>query len=162
MVGKTSLITRYIKDEFDPNLGNRTVEAYFTEKTIKINENSFNLNIWVNKKKLIYQQDTAGEEKYHALAPIYYRDCDGAVLVFDMTKPESFKNIEKWFDEINKVTSNVCKILVGNKCDLSDVKVNTDEARELANKYDAKFIVSSALLNKNVSEIYSTLAIGKI
>ena len=78
-----------------------------------------------------------------------------------MTKPETFKTIEKWFDEINKVTSNVCKILVGNKCDLIDSKVNTDEARELANKYDAKFIMASALSNKNVSEVYSTLAIGK-
>ncbi len=78
-----------------------------------------------------------------------------------MTKPETLKSIEKWFDELNKVTSNVCKILVGNKCDLIDSKVNTDQARELANKYEAKFILASALENKNVSEIYSTLAIGK-
>jgi ribosome biogenesis GTPase A len=78
-----------------------------------------------------------------------------------MSKPETFKTIEKWFDEINKVTSNVCKILVGNKCDLNDAIVNTDQARELANKYDAKFILASALNNTNVSEIYSTLAIGK-
>ena len=77
-----------------------------------------------------------------------------------MTKPESFNTIEKWFDEINKVTTNVCKILVGNKCDLPDTKVNTEDARELANKYDSKFIMASALENKNVSEIYSTLAIG--
>jgi Ras-related protein Rab-1A len=78
-----------------------------------------------------------------------------------LTKPETLKSIEKWFDELNKVTSNVCKILVGNKCDLIDSKVNTDQARELANKYEAKFILASALENKNVSEIYSTLAIGK-
>lgn len=50
MVGKTSLITRYINDEFEENSQKRTIEAYFKEKAIKINENSFNLNIWVNKK----------------------------------------------------------------------------------------------------------------
>ena len=50
MVGKTSLITRYITEEFDEKSEKRTVEAYFKEKTIKINENSFNLNIWVNNK----------------------------------------------------------------------------------------------------------------
>ncbi len=47
MVGKTSLISRYINDQFSPKLGARTVEACFTEKIIKINENSFILNIWV-------------------------------------------------------------------------------------------------------------------
>jgi Ras-related protein Rab-8A len=77
-----------------------------------------------------------------------------------MSKPETFKTIEKWFDEINKVTSSVCKVLVGNKCDLIDPMVNIDQARELANKYEAKFILASALDNKNVSEIYSTLALG--
>lgn len=77
-----------------------------------------------------------------------------------MTKPDSFNTIEKWFDEINKVTTNVCKILVGNKCDLPDAKVSTDDARELASKNDAKFIMASALENKNVSEIYSSLALG--
>ncbi len=50
MVGKTSLITRYIHDQFSPKPGARTVEAYFTEKIIKINENSFTLNIWVIEK----------------------------------------------------------------------------------------------------------------
>jgi Ras-related protein Rab-1A len=78
-----------------------------------------------------------------------------------MSKPETFNSIEKWFEELNKVTSNVCKILVGNKCDLIDSKVNTDKARELADKYQARFIVASALENKNVSEIYYTLAVGK-
>jgi GTPase SAR1 family protein len=50
MVGKTSLITRYVNNEFDENSQKRTIEDYFKEKTIKINENSFNLKIWVNKK----------------------------------------------------------------------------------------------------------------
>lgn len=76
-----------------------------------------------------------------------------------MTKMETFDSLEKWLDELNKVTANVCKIIVGNKCDLIDSKVNTDKARELASKYDAKFIMASAAENKNVSEIYYTLAV---
>jgi len=94
------------------------------------------------------------------LAPIYYRDCDGAVLVFDMSKAESFETIERWFDELNKVTYNVNKILVGNKCDMPNLKITSDQARDLAAQYGAKFIFASALLNKNVGEIFSTLAIG--
>lgn len=77
-----------------------------------------------------------------------------------MTKAESFEAVEKWFDELNKVTNNVNKILVGNKCDLPDLKVTSEQARDLAAQYGAKFIFASALLNKNVNEIFSTLAIG--
>jgi len=77
-----------------------------------------------------------------------------------MTKAESFEAVEKWFDELNKVTNNVNKILVGNKCDLPELKITNEQARDLAGKYGAKFISASALLNKNVNEIFSTLAIG--
>jgi len=95
------------------------------------------------------------------LAPVYYRNCDGVVLVFDMTRLESFEAMERWFDELTKVTNDVNKILVGNKCDLADLKVTTDQARDLASQYGAKFIDASALSNKNVNDIFSTLAIGK-
>ena len=79
-----------------------------------------------------------------------------------MSKAESFETIEKWFNELNKVTNNVNKILVGNKCDVPDLKVTTEQARDLASQYGAKFIFASALLNKNVGEIFSTLAIGNL
>ncbi len=77
-----------------------------------------------------------------------------------MTKTESFEAIEKWFDELNRATNNINKILVGNKCDLADLKITTEQGRDLAIRYGAKFILASALLNRNVNEIFSTLAIG--
>ena len=76
MVGKTSIFTRYTKKKFSNiDVKDRTVQACCSTKKLNINKVHFTLNIW----------DTAGEEKYHALAPLYYRDADGAVLVFDMT-----------------------------------------------------------------------------
>lgn len=91
---------------------------------------------------------------------MFYRDSEGAVLVFDLTKKESFDLVEKWFEELQGYSINTKMVLVGNKCDLTNkIQVNIEEAKALANKYNATFLCSSALEDKNVSEIFSTLAI---
>ena len=79
MVGKTSILLRYIKGKFI-KVGERTINTNCFKKTISINNMTFEINIW----------DTAGEEKYHALAPNFYRGADGAVIVVDLTKKETF------------------------------------------------------------------------
>ena len=91
MVGKTSISTRFIQGKFIKiDLSNRTINTNCFQKRVQINDLIFNLNIW----------DTAGEEKYHAMAPMFYRGAQGAVVIFDVTKRETFNRATKWFDEL--------------------------------------------------------------
>lgn len=81
--------------------------------------------------------------------------------MFDVTKRDSFLIVEKWFLELQNYVENIKVILVGNKCDKANHEVTQEEAKELAKKYDAKYLTASALTDKNINEIFSTLAIGK-
>eukprot|EP00340_Litonotus_pictus_P002358 CAMPEP_0170516904 /NCGR_PEP_ID=MMETSP0209-20121228/3029_1 /TAXON_ID=665100 ORGANISM="Litonotus pictus, Strain P1" /NCGR_SAMPLE_ID=MMETSP0209 /ASSEMBLY_ACC=CAM_ASM_000301 /LENGTH=158 /DNA_ID=CAMNT_0010801997 /DNA_START=158 /DNA_END=630 /DNA_ORIENTATION=+ len=116
-----------------------------------------------NKKVLLNVWDTAGEEKYHALAPNYYRDANGALLVFDLTKIESFNLIEKWIYEIKSVVPELFQIVIcANKFDLvSFWQVKEEEIKALADKYDAEYVLVSAKEDKNIIESFNLLA-GKI
>lgn len=79
-----------------------------------------NLAIW----------DTAGQEKFHALGPIYYRSSNGAILVYDLTDEESFQKVKLWVKELRKILgTDICLVIVGNKTDLEkDRNVNLEEA----------------------------------
>lgn len=158
MVGKTSIINRYTKGEFFKSQ-DRTINSNCVEKILNINNTNFVLNIWVYQNN--DQQDTAGEEKYHALAPLFYRDSDGGVLVFDIGKKESFESLEKWILELRSYAGDIKLIIVGNKNDLppNRIQVSNEEAKALASKYDSVYISASAMEDKNISDIFSTLAI---
>ena len=149
MVGKTSISTRFIKGQFikiDPN--DRTVNTNVFQKNIEINNKVFNLTVW----------DTAGEEKYHALAPIFYRGTHGAVIIFDVTNRDTFQRATKWFGELKEFSEkNTQMILVGNKIDLPDRVITNEEASRLARKYNCNFLEVSALLGTNVNEIFNSL-----
>ena len=150
MVGKTSISKRFITGKFVKiDIKNRTVNTNTYQKAIQINNLMFNLNIW----------DTAGEEKYHAMAPIFYRGAHGAVVIFDVTNRETFKRATKWFSELSEFTEGRTKIiLVGNKIDLDNRVISNEEASELAKKYKCDFLEVSALSGKNVEEIFNSLA----
>lgn len=79
-----------------------------------------NLSIW----------DTAGQEKFHALGPIYYRSSNGAVLVYDITDQDSFQKVKNWVKELRKMLgTDICLVIVGNKSDLEkDRTVELSEA----------------------------------
>ena len=150
MVGKTSISTRFIKGKFIKiDISNRTINTNCFQKIIQINNLIFNLNIW----------DTAGEEKYHAMAPIFYRGAQGAVVIFDVTNRETFNRATKWFKELNEFAEGNPKIiLVGNKIDLPNRVISNEEATALAQKYNCNFLEVSALLGTNVNEIFNSLA----
>ena len=90
---------------------------------------------------------------------MFYRDADGAVLVFDPSKRNSFNLIEKWFTELREHAEDIKIVLVGNKCDLPNEKmeVSLQEAKELAKKFGVKFISASALDDVNISDVFSTV-----
>lgn len=151
MVGKTSISTRFIKGKFVKiELSNRTTNTNCYQKSIQINNLIFNLNVW----------DTAGEEKYHAMAPIFYRGAQGAVVIFDVTKKETFNRATKWFHELNEFAARTPKILVGNKIDLPNREVSNEEAIALAQKYNCNFLEVSALLGTNVNEIFNSITLS--
>lgn len=95
------------------------------------------------------------------MAPMFYRDADGAVLVFDFTRRESFNLAGKWFQELREYTKNNTQIiLVGNKTDLNNPEVTNDEARELAKTYGGVFLPVSALNGTNVDGVFQTLSLN--
>ena len=148
MVGKTSIITRYIKGQFIQS-NKRTINTNAFQKTLVLNGNTFNLNVW----------DTAGEEKYHALAPIFYQNADGAIIVYDCTKKETFEGAVKWINELSDILeeNKPRLILVGNKIDLPEKKISTEDGNELAQKYNANFIEVSALSGSGIDNIFEGL-----
>lgn len=152
MVGKTSISTRFIKGKFIKiDLSNRTINTNCYQKRLQIDNLIFNLNIW----------DTAGEEKYHAMAPIFYRGAQGAVVIFDVTNRETFNRATKWFHELSQFAEGNPKIiLVGNKIDLPNRVVSNEEATSLAQKYHCNFLEVSALLGTNVNEVFNSIALS--
>lgn len=101
----------------------------------------------------------AGQERFRTITTSYFRGCQGILLVYDITNLKSFENVESWIEQINKVNSeqHVNKLLVGNKCDMKDKRVVTEEAgRELAARQTPPipFIETSAKDDINVTEAF--------
>ena len=149
MVGKTSISKRFYTGKFVKiDLSNRTINTKTFQKCIEVNNKSFNLVIW----------DTAGEEKYHALAPMFYRGAQGAIIIFDVTNRETFNRATKWFHELSEFAEdNPRMILVGNKIDLPNRVISSEEATNLAREYNCNFLEVSALTGQNVDEIFHSL-----
>jgi small GTP-binding protein len=151
-VGKTSLINQYIERSFESDY-RPTLGVNIISKDIEIKEaNSLiRLIIW----------DIAGQDKYEKTRRAYYEGCAGALLVYDLTRYDSFLNIEsKWFNDIKKhVIKKTHFILIGNKVDLKDNrKVSFEEGLELANKINAiNFLETSALSGENVEKAFLRL-----
>ncbi len=103
--------------------------------------------------------DTAGQERYRAITSAYYRGAVGALLVYDISKSLTFKNVERWLSELRENASgNICIMLVGNKCDLRHLReVPTEQAKDFAEKNGLFFIETSALDATNVDLAFQTI-----
>eukprot|EP00657_Telonema_sp_P-1_P011725 TRINITY_DN716_c0_g2_i1.p1 TRINITY_DN716_c0_g2~~TRINITY_DN716_c0_g2_i1.p1 ORF type:complete len:168 (+),score=35.58 TRINITY_DN716_c0_g2_i1:173-676(+) len=137
-VGKTSTVLRYVQDKFDDKM-QATIQASFLKKSLVINQTSLNLAIW----------DTAGQERFHSLGPIYYRDADGAVLVYDVTDGESFEKVKTWVKELKKMVGKPLKLsIVGNKCDRErERQVSAEEGASYAESVGAVYHNTSATVS---------------
>ena len=147
-VGKSSLFLRFVdkiwNDAFVPTIG-----VDFKIKTLNIDNKNVKLQIW----------DTAGQERFRTIISSYYRGAHGILLIFDLTQSESFDSLKNWLIEIEKNSSkNVKKILIGNKCDLNDLrKIPINKGKEFADTYNMKFIETSAKNNVNINECFNIL-----
>ncbi|XP_011299308.1 ras-related protein Rab-21 [Fopius arisanus] len=147
-VGKTSVVLRYVEDKFnDDHL--TTVQASFLTKKLNIKGKRINLAIW----------DTAGQEKFHALGPIYYRMSNGAILVYDVTDENSFQMVKNWVKELKKMLgSDISLVIAGNKVDLEkDRSVSIEEADKYAKQVGAVHFHTSAKQNRNIEEMFLDL-----
>ena len=129
-VGKSNIMSRYLKDEFSIET-KTTVGVEIGAKKIELNGNKIKAQIW----------DTAGQERYKSITNAYYKGSKGALLVYDITKKESFDNIDRWILELkNNGESEVTIILIGNKSDLdSERQVSKEDGQNKA-KYNGNLI----------------------
>eukprot|EP00929_Paragymnodinium_shiwhaense_P038577 TRINITY_DN20369_c0_g1_i3.p1 TRINITY_DN20369_c0_g1~~TRINITY_DN20369_c0_g1_i3.p1 ORF type:complete len:214 (-),score=39.90 TRINITY_DN20369_c0_g1_i3:219-860(-) len=149
LVGKTSVITRFMYDTFENNY-KVTVGIDFMSKTMYLEDHTVRLQLW----------DTAGQERFRSLIPSYIRDSSGAIVVYDITNRSSFLNTAKWIEDVRSERGpDVVIVLVGNKTDLADKRqVSTEEGEEKAKESHAMFIETSAKMGHNVKALFRQLA----
>ena len=146
-VGKTCLLLRFTEDSFTAN-HLTTIGIDFKIKIINLENKLIKLQIW----------DTAGQERFRTITKTYYKGAHGIILTYDVTDQNSFKNIRNWIKQIEaNAQSNVCKVLVGNKCDKTDRVVTEEEGKKLADDFQMMFFETSAKSNKNVTEVFNFL-----
>lgn len=148
-VGKTSILKKFINNEFNEDI-KCTINIDFFSKSIKIDK-----NLYTNLK--IY--DTAGQEKYRALIKKYYQGTDGIILVFDLTNENSFNKLKSWINEVSDNTEKAQIILVGNKADLIERKIDEETAENFAKQRDMKYIETSAKEGTNILLLFEELAL---
>jgi small GTP-binding protein len=147
-VGKTCIISRYIQGTFMKNC-NSTNGASYCSKNVRFENLGKNLllDIW----------DTAGQEKYKALTKFFYKDAAVCILVYDITRKETFDNLKNfWYSQLKENSgSNVVLGVAGNKCDLYESEeVKESEARQFAEEIGAIFELTSAQNNTGINELF--------
>eukprot|EP00112_Aurelia_sp_Birch-Aquarium-sp1_P007033 Seg1769.1 transcript_id=Seg1769.1/GoldUCD/mRNA.D3Y31 product="Ras-related protein Rab-8B" protein_id=Seg1769.1/GoldUCD/D3Y31 len=110
--------------------------------------------------RFFYFRDTAGQERYETITTQYYRRAHGVILVYDISRIQSFDNMRKWLKYVDDyASSNVKLIIVGNKCDLeTDRQVTPEKGKQLANQYDVPFFETSAYAFVNIDEAFTGIA----
>ncbi|CUM67480.1 uncharacterized protein PRCAT00005177001 [Priceomyces carsonii] len=152
-VGKSSLVLRFVSNDFQENK-EPTIGAAFLTQKCTIGDRTIKYEIW----------DTAGQERFASLAPMYYRNAQAALVVYDITKPASFIKARHWVKELHEQASKDITIaLVGNKYDLVEDdndgedslrKVSIEEGKSLADEEGLLFFETSAKTSYNVNEVF--------
>ncbi|KAM5474079.1 Rab GTPase ypt31 [Microsporum ferrugineum] len=151
-VGKSNLLSRFTRNEF--NLDSKsTIGVEFATRSIQVDSKTIKSQIW----------DTAGQERYRAITSAYYRGAVGALLVYDVSKHQTYENVTRWLKELrDHADSNIVIMLVGNKSDLRHLRaVPTDEAKQFASENNLSFIETSALDASNVELAFQNILTGK-
>eukprot|EP01120_Amphizonella_sp_Union-15-10_P004086 TRINITY_DN1461_c0_g1_i1.p1 TRINITY_DN1461_c0_g1~~TRINITY_DN1461_c0_g1_i1.p1 ORF type:complete len:229 (+),score=50.16 TRINITY_DN1461_c0_g1_i1:61-687(+) len=148
-VGKSSVLMRFADNSFTESFIS-TIGVDFKIKTIEVDKTTIRLQIW----------DTAGQERFRTITSSYYRGAHGIVVVYDITNQESFTNVQKWLQEIERYAcENVTRLLVGNKSDLiNERKVSTEAAKKYSEQMGIIFLETSAKTSDNVEEAFILLS----
>ncbi|KAF4340806.1 rab family other [Fusarium beomiforme] len=151
-VGKSNLVSQYTQNEFNAD-SQPTIGVKPANKIVQCNSKTIKVNIW----------DTAGLEKYRAPVP-YYNDAVAVMLVFDITKRQSFDNVSRWLGEVrDHGEPGIAITLVGNKTDLEGRRsVTSVEAKKFARENKLLFVETSARNNSQVETAFRTILNGII
>ncbi|XP_011016542.1 PREDICTED: ras-related protein RABA4d-like [Populus euphratica] len=147
-VGKSQLLARFARNEFTVD-SKATIGVEFQTKTLAMHNKTVKAQIW----------DTAGQERYRAVTSAYYRGAVGAMLVYDMTKRQSFDHMARWLEELRgHADKRIIIMLIGNKCDLGSLRaVPAEDAKEFAQRENLFFMETSALEATNVETAFLTM-----
>jgi len=148
-VGKSSLVLRFVRDEFH-EYQESTIGAAFLTQAVNLSDYTVKFEIW----------DTAGQERYASLAPMYYRGAQAAIVVYDITNRDTFNRAKQWVKELQRQGNTSLVIaLAGNKSDLAvKRKVESEEASAYAEENAILFMETSAKSSTNVSDLFVALA----
>jgi Ras-related protein Rab-2A len=148
-VGKSCLLLRFTDNRFQP-IHDTTIGVEFGSRTLIVDKMSIKLQIW----------DTAGQESFRSITRSYYRGAAGALLVYDITRRESFEHLQRWYSEARSHASpEMVMILIGNKVDLEQRRVvSTKEGSDFAQVNGMLFIETSAKQSLNVDNAFELTA----
>ena len=150
-VGKTSLLTKFAKNQFEEKYL-PTVGVNIVKEPIELKEGNATINLmfW----------DVAGQPQFYMLHRPYFNGADGMLLVFDITRSSTFSNINNWYNSAVKFgLSGIPRILIGNKIDLKDErKIILPMAEHLSEKLNAPYFETSALTGETVKEVFQKIA----
>ena len=151
--GKSSILNRFVEDKFDSNY-QATIGLDFQSKNVQIDGQDIHL--------LLY--DTAGQEKFRSLIPMYTRDANIILLVYDITNKESFENLSLWLKDLTNININeVIVCIVGNKIDLTEKReVTNEEGQKFGEEHDFIFQEVSAKTGDGFSELFYKSLFEKI
>ena len=150
-VGKTSIINQFTSGKFDPDCVT-SLSAQFISKTVEFNnlQKAIKFDIW----------DTAGQEKYRALAKIFYKDARVICLCYDITDGKSFEEIKSYWYEMVKSNADpeVMYAVVANKSDLYDIAaIKNEEGEQFAKSIGALFQSTSAKSDTGITNLFDNI-----
>jgi len=149
-VGKSSIVHRFVKDSFD-DFRESTIGAAFLTQTIQLDDSTtIKFEIW----------DTAGQERYKSLAPMYYRNANAAIVVYDITQESSLERAKSWIKELQRqANQDIVIALAGNKLDLAEERqVDQTLAQTFASEEGLLFFEVSAKSGEGIKEIFTQIA----
>lgn len=147
-VGKSNILSRFTRNEFCLE-SKSTIGVEFATRTLQVDGKTIKAQIW----------DTAGQERYRAITSAYYRGAVGAFLVYDITKKQTFDNVQRWLRELrDHADSNIVIMLAGNKSDLNHLRaVDEADGQTLAERDGLSFLETSALEAVNIEQAFQTI-----
>ena len=149
-VGKTSILLRFTEEYF-PSSHIQTLGIDFKLKVQSIDSKSYKFQIW----------DTAGQERFRKLTTAYYKNAKGIILVFDVTRRDSFDMVTFWMSEIQKhAIENVVKVLVGNQIDREERVIQKSEGKAKAEEFGVEYFETSAKSGEGIDELFRFMALN--